>query len=111
MEVLNGLLDGSMDNSKFEDKCRSIIGTQSYILFTLDKLIFKLIKQLQLVANDDVALKLLALNAYEKAGKAVELVYHANSYMVLHDENIYHFEHKSNPSELLIQLMEGGSVK
>jgi paired amphipathic helix protein Sin3a len=111
MEVLYGLLDGSVDNSKFEDECRAIIGTQSYVLFTLDKLIFKLVKQLQAAATDDVALKLLALNAYEKAGDAVDLVYHANSCVLLHDENIYRFEHKSNPSELLIQLMEGGSVK
>jgi paired amphipathic helix protein Sin3a len=47
IQVLYGLLDGSLDNSKFEDECRAIIGTQSYVLFTLDKLIFKLVKQLQ----------------------------------------------------------------
>ncbi|GAU46092.1 hypothetical protein TSUD_135240 [Trifolium subterraneum] len=41
------LLDGSSDNSKFEDDCRAIIGTQSYVLFTLDKLIYKLVKQYQ----------------------------------------------------------------
>jgi len=111
LEVLYGLLDGSVDNSKFEDECRAIIGTQSYVLFTLDKLIFKLVKQLQAAASDDVALKLLALNAYEKSGEAADLVYHANSCVILHDENIYRFEHRSNPSELLMQLMEGGSVK
>ena len=45
MRVLYDLLDGSADNVKFEDDCRSIIGTQSYVLFTLDKLIYKLVKQ------------------------------------------------------------------
>lgn len=44
MNALYNLLDGTSDNSKFEDDCRAIIGTQSYILFTLDKLIYKLIK-------------------------------------------------------------------
>lgn len=111
LEVLYGLLDGSVENLKFEDECRAIIGTQSYVLFTLDKLIFKLVKQLQVAASDDVALKLVALNAYEKGGEGADLVYHANSCVILHDENIYRFEHRSNPSELLIQLMEGGCAK
>ncbi|RWW01924.1 hypothetical protein GW17_00035015 [Ensete ventricosum] len=30
---------------QFEDDCRAIIGTQSYVLFTLDKLIYKVVKQ------------------------------------------------------------------
>ena len=45
MNALYSLLDGSADNTKFEDDCRAIIGTQSYLLFTLDKLIYKLVKQ------------------------------------------------------------------
>nr|XP_024363846.1 paired amphipathic helix protein Sin3-like 4 [Physcomitrium patens] len=106
MQVLYGLLDGSVDNSKFEDECRAIIGTQSYILFTLDKLIFKLVKQLQAAATDDVVQKLLALNAYENEREVVDAVYYADACVVLHDENIYRFEQRSNPSELLVQLME-----
>lgn len=45
MSALFSLLDGSSDNTKFEDDCRSLIGNQSYVLFTLDKLIYKLVKQ------------------------------------------------------------------
>ena len=45
MKALYDLLDGSSDNAKFEDDCRAIIGNQSYVLFTLDKLIYKLVKQ------------------------------------------------------------------
>lgn len=111
LELLYGLLDGSIDNLKYEDECRALIGTQSFVLFTLDKLIFKLVKQLQAAASDEVAIRLLALNGYQKGGECGDLVYHANACVILHDENIYRFEHKSNPSELLIQLMEGGCVK
>uniref|UniRef100_A0A7I4FH13 Histone deacetylase interacting domain-containing protein n=1 Tax=Physcomitrium patens TaxID=3218 RepID=A0A7I4FH13_PHYPA len=106
IQVLYGLLDGSVDNSKFEDECRAIIGTQSYILFTLDKLIFKLVKQLQAAATDDVVQKLLALNAYEQGRETVDAVYYADACVVLHDESIYRLEKRSNPNELLIQLME-----
>jgi hypothetical protein len=47
MSALYNLLDGSSDNTKFEDDCRAIIGTQSYVLFTLDKLIYKVVKQVK----------------------------------------------------------------
>ncbi|XP_047269202.1 paired amphipathic helix protein Sin3-like 3 [Capsicum annuum] len=43
--ALYNLLDGSSDNAKFEDNCRAIIGAQSYLLFTLDKLMYKIVKQ------------------------------------------------------------------
>ena len=49
MQVLYSLLDGTVDNVKFEDDCRAIIGTQSYVLFTMDKLIFKLVKQVRVL--------------------------------------------------------------
>ena len=123
MQVLYSLLDGTVDNVKFEDDCRAIIGTQSYVLFTMDKLIFMLVKQvksctntispvcgfrmltdhivfsgqLQSVASDEMANKLLALNTYEKsrASGFLDAVYHANASTVLQDENIYRFEHVS----------------
>lgn len=44
MDALYNLLDGSSDNTKFEDECRAIIGAQSYVLFTLDKLVQKFVK-------------------------------------------------------------------
>jgi paired amphipathic helix protein Sin3a len=45
MDALYNLLDGSAENAKFEDECRAILGNQSYVLLTLDKLIYKLIRQ------------------------------------------------------------------
>lgn len=45
MKGLYGLLDGSVENTKFEDECRAIFGNQSYVLFTLNKVIYKLVKQ------------------------------------------------------------------
>lgn len=51
MSALFSLLDGSSDNTKFEDDCRSLIGNQSYVLFTLDKLIYKLVKQVKNYKN------------------------------------------------------------
>lgn len=50
MDALYNLLDGSSDNSKFEDECRAIFGAQSYVLFTLDKLVQKFVKHVSKIS-------------------------------------------------------------
>ncbi|XP_021910915.1 paired amphipathic helix protein Sin3-like 1 [Carica papaya] len=109
MSVLYNLLDGSADNAKFEDECRAIIGNQSYVLFTLDKLIYKLVKQLQAVAADEMDNKLLQLYEYEKsrkAGKLMDSVYYENARVLLHEENIYRLGCSFTPCHLSIQLTD-----
>ncbi|CAH2055356.1 unnamed protein product, partial [Thlaspi arvense] len=109
MKVLYGLLDGSVENTKFEDECRAIIGNQSYVLFTLDKLLYKLVKQLQAIVADDMDNKLLQLYEYEKSrkpGRVIDSVYHENARVLLHEENVYRMEFSCSPSRLSIQLMD-----
>ncbi|XP_055810193.1 paired amphipathic helix protein Sin3-like 4 isoform X2 [Solanum dulcamara] len=107
--ALYNLLDGSSDNAKFEDDCRAIIGAQSYLLFTLDKLIYKIVKQLQTIATDELESKLLQLYAYETSRNSStfsDLVYHENVRALLHDETIYRIACSSKPTRLSIQLMD-----
>ncbi|WOL03842.1 paired amphipathic helix protein Sin3-like 4 isoform X2 [Canna indica] len=117
LSALYNLLDGSADNTKFEDDCRATIGTQSYVLFTLDKLIYKIVKQLQAISSDEMDNKLLQLYLYEKSrrpGRSFDLVYHENARVLLHDESIYRFEcfsQSSDGTRLSIQLMEYGHEK
>ncbi|KAF8098764.1 hypothetical protein N665_0259s0034 [Sinapis alba] len=115
MNALYNLLDGTSDNSKFEDDCRSIIGTQSYVLFTLDKLIYKLIKHIQVVAADEMDSKLQQLYSYEKSRKPekyLDAVYYENARVLLPDEDVYRIECKlSAPAKLSIQLLDYGHDK
>ncbi|XP_051141397.1 paired amphipathic helix protein Sin3-like 2 isoform X2 [Andrographis paniculata] len=114
MSALFSLLYGSSDNTKFEDDCRSLIGNQSYVLFTLDKLIYKLSRQLQAVSSDEMDCKLIQLYEYEqsrKPEKYVDSVYYENVHVLLHDESIYRIECTSNPTNLSIQLMDDGKEK
>ncbi|KAJ4912071.1 Paired amphipathic helix protein Sin3-like 2 [Raphanus sativus] len=109
MSALFSLLNGSAESSKFEDECRAIIGNQSYVLFTLEKLIYKLVKQLQAVVADDTDNRLHQLYEYEKSrkpGRVVDSVYYENARILLHDENIYRLECSSSPPRLSIQLMD-----
>ncbi|KAF2587349.1 hypothetical protein F2Q70_00037890 [Brassica cretica] len=96
MKGLYGLLDGSVENTKFEDECRAIFGNQSYVLFTLNKVIYKLVKQLQAVVADGMDNKLIQLYEYEKSRKPgrviIDSVYYENARVLLHDENVYRLE-------------------
>ncbi|KAL1218756.1 Paired amphipathic helix protein Sin3-like 5 [Cardamine amara subsp. amara] len=112
MDALYNLLDGSIDNTKFEDECRAIIGAQSYVLFTLDKLVQKFVKHLHVVAADETDNKLLQLYAYEnyrKPGRFFDIVYHENARALLHDQNIYRIGYSSAQTRLSIQLMNNGN--
>ena len=55
-----------------------------------------LLFQLQAVATDEMDNKLLQLYAYEKSrkpGRFVDIVYHENARVILHEENIYRIEY------------------
>ncbi|CAN6884560.1 unnamed protein product [Brassica oleracea] len=108
MDALYNLLDGSSDNTKYEDECRSALGAQSYVLFTLDKLVQKLVKQLHAVAADETDTKLVQLYAYEncrRKGRFFDLVYHENARAILHEANMYRIIYSSVETSLSIQLM------
>jgi paired amphipathic helix protein Sin3a len=80
----------------------------------LDKLIYKVVKQLQAIATDEMDNKLLQLYLYEKSrspGRFFDLVYHENARVLLHDESMYRFECCSDPTRLSVQLMEYGHEK
>lgn len=65
LTALYGIIDGSLDNSKFEDECRLLMGTGSYLLFTMDKLVSSCVKQLVAAINDSTVMKARALYEYQ----------------------------------------------
>ncbi|XP_073050170.1 paired amphipathic helix protein Sin3-like 4 isoform X2 [Primulina eburnea] len=111
-DSLHSLLNGSSDNTKFEDDCRAIIGTQSYILFTVDKLIHKLVKQT--IATEEMENKLLHLCAYERSRdpeKVSDAIYHENACFLIPEDNLYRIECLASPRRLTIQLMKNENDK
>ncbi|KAI3720274.1 hypothetical protein L6452_21187 [Arctium lappa] len=116
LDLLYTFLGGAVDSAKYEDECRTVLGTWSFSVFTLDKLIYKLSKQLLAIAMDEVDNKLLHLYAYEhmrKPGRFVDELYNANARVIVNDDNIYRFEHSLLPetdrqTRLTIRLMDFG---
>ena len=64
LTALYGAIDGSCDGGKFEDECRVLMGTGSYVLFTCERLAQLAAKQLVSMTTDPLALKLRGLFEY-----------------------------------------------
>lgn len=64
LKQVYGLVEGSIDQSKFEDYCRTNLGNKSYVLYTLDRLLSQFMKQLHIMANDENVQKLVSLFDY-----------------------------------------------
>jgi paired amphipathic helix protein Sin3a len=85
-------------------------GTNSYTLFTLDKLIYKIVKHLQVILADEVSMKLAELYKYEqsrgsKEGTVMEAVYYQNAHILLHEDPTFRFESLKD-GRFTIQLLD-----
>lgn len=107
MDMVGSLLRGQTDPSVYEDDCRALLGTNSYELFTVDKLLSKLIKQMQLVLAEESLSRLMDLWRYENARTVpvMDAVYYSNAHIVLGDEQCFRFEHTLDRM-MTVQVME-----
>ena len=82
-------------------------GTNSYTLFTLDKLIAKVMKAFQGLMQDPLSVKLFDMYKYECSRSITfnDAVYHANVHVVLHEDHCFRLQ--SHPDGLLsIQMLD-----
>ncbi|KAL8518882.1 hypothetical protein ACS0TY_010010 [Phlomoides rotata] len=108
-DLLYSWLNGSIDNQKYQDDCRAIIGSQSFVLLTLNKLIHKLVKQTQTIVTQKVDTELLQLSDYERSRSSktfTDAIYRANARFLLQRDNMYRIEFFSSPTRMTIQLMK-----
>jgi paired amphipathic helix protein Sin3a len=99
-----------VEASRYEDDCRALLGANSYVLFTLDKLIYKLIKQAQALLSDDTASRLLLLHEYEAArlrAPSHDAQYAANAGVLLQDEPCFRVASADAGATLQLQLLDG----
>jgi paired amphipathic helix protein Sin3a len=110
LRLLFHLLNGTTESAKFEDDCRTLLGAKSYLLFTLDKLIYKVIKQVQLVIQEEPSSKLLHLHDYELARDANfnDGIYRANACVLLQDEPCFRLASTEDGKKLMVRYVEMG---
>ncbi|GFR40981.1 hypothetical protein Agub_g1646 [Astrephomene gubernaculifera] len=108
MSMLLRVMRGQLESSVYEDQCRSLLGTGSYELFTLDKLSAKIVKHMQLMLQDDTTTKLWELYKYERS-RSVPIhttLYHVNCHAVLTDDPCFRIAYNTQNSTLTITLVE-----
>ncbi|CEO94948.1 hypothetical protein PBRA_003761 [Plasmodiophora brassicae] len=64
-ELVYKLLDNQVDQVTYEDNLRALVGAKSYPMFTIDKLVAAIVKQMQTVAGSALSQKLISLYGYE----------------------------------------------
>ncbi|GLD92507.1 hypothetical protein PINS_up001066 [Pythium insidiosum] len=97
LSKLYSLIDGSVDSTKYEDCCRSLMGSTSYFLFTMDKLVSLVLKQMQYLATDDTCQELLKLFGDQNSGNTSESSLDIDAYLsktkgVFEGEGAYRLE-------------------
>ncbi len=53
LKMFKALVNGKEDATKFEDRCRVILGPMSFVVFTLDKLLLKTVRQVGSVCGSE----------------------------------------------------------
>lgn len=92
---LYALIDGSIDSTKYEDSCRSLMGSTSYFLFTMDKLVSQVLKQMQHMSTDETCQELLKLYSEQYAEDSIDLdAYLAKTKSIFEGEGAYRLEFK-----------------
>eukprot|EP01118_Nematostelium_gracile_P019761 TRINITY_DN9287_c0_g1_i1.p1 TRINITY_DN9287_c0_g1~~TRINITY_DN9287_c0_g1_i1.p1 ORF type:complete len:324 (-),score=81.61 TRINITY_DN9287_c0_g1_i1:94-1011(-) len=106
--VLNVFASGNKDQNQYEEDCRTLFGIQGYVLFTLDRVVGQLTKQLQTLLAEERSSKLLALYTMNSK-QPDEKVYHSHCVKLIEPERCLRFELVKNNRErgkLTIQLLD-----
>jgi paired amphipathic helix protein Sin3a len=95
-KLIHSFLLNEMDSSDFEDKVRSMYWTNGYVIFTIDKLVQAIAKQLQAIVMDSKSLDLIQIykRDREKAttSSRQEALYRIGAESIIQDDNIYRLE-------------------
>ncbi|KAJ2999620.1 Transcriptional regulatory protein sin3 [Globomyces sp. JEL0801] len=109
MKDINLFVNSEMESNDFEDKVRDLFWTSGYIIFTVDKLVQAIVKQLQTVAMDSKSLELITLYGRdrEKSNNPVrqEALYRLGAETIIQDDSIYRLEYVVGESLMSMQLL------
>jgi paired amphipathic helix protein Sin3a len=109
IDMARDLIEGTLDASVYEDDCRALLGTGAYQLFTLDKLVQKLVRHFHSCLTEEISARLIDLYKYENARGTqsnIDGVYYANARIVLGDEPAIRFERRVSDGAVLVQYLE-----
>ncbi|GAA5953221.1 hypothetical protein JCM3765_007446 [Sporobolomyces pararoseus] len=116
LSLCEKFFEGELDQPAFEDSIRRILASQGYMLFTVDKLVTALIKQVQAALADSKTKELLSLLRQDRAHPersthSQQLAYRQHAESALgSDENLYRLEWVPSTRSLGFQLVGKDTV-
>lgn len=92
-ELLHPLIDGTLESSRYEALCREIFGIHSYVLFTMDRLLRVLVKQILSIFLEETSSELYQLHGHEltRSKELIESIYHASALKITAEERCFKF--------------------
>jgi paired amphipathic helix protein Sin3a len=97
VKLVSQFMDGNVDVNKFEDEARYLLGFQAYNVFTIDRILNNMQKQLYNIFRDETCMKLIAAYNYEhkRVNAFTDNSYLNHVFKIINDEVCYRFEYVS----------------
>ncbi|KAJ8327725.1 hypothetical protein QVD99_003749 [Batrachochytrium dendrobatidis] len=99
----------AMDAVDFEDRARNMFWTSGYLIFTVDRLISSIVKQMQLIISDPKSMDLISLfyrdHERPSTSSRQEAMYRLSAETLIQEENVYRLEFFIPERVLTVQLL------
>ncbi|KAJ3126023.1 Transcriptional regulatory protein sin3 [Nowakowskiella sp. JEL0407] len=109
LNIIMEFLEGKLEATDFEDKCRKLYSTSAYFVFTMDKLIQAIIKQITQIVGDENKERMIKLYYRDRAkGTSTarqEAAYRIEAENLALDESLFRMEYITTESVLTIQAI------
>ena len=109
IKLIYQLIDNDADPNDFEERVRGMYWTSGYLVFTIDRLIQSIVKQLQIIVSDTKSIDLINLYYRDREKPSTssrqEAVYRMSADSLIQDENTYRLEFFVPERVLTIQLL------
>lgn len=111
LDLIDRLFDGDIDQTMFEEKARYLFATEVYVLFTIDKLVHSIIKQMQVVTMEEKCVELVELlrsdqNRDTTSSQSIASYRQRAERIVDDDENLYRINFNTETHRMTIQLLD-----
>ncbi|CAL1533075.1 unnamed protein product [Lymnaea stagnalis] len=119
LDMIRAVLDGNMESSQYEDTMREMFGIEAYQLFTMDKVVQNIVRQVQHLVMDDMPSRLTKLfeEQKEKGGAGgrwatrhqrsmLEQAYLRQAELILVDDNPFQFVIRSLTAQMEIDMLD-----
>ncbi|KAI8928211.1 hypothetical protein BC831DRAFT_412149 [Entophlyctis helioformis] len=109
LKIINLFVTGELEANEFEDRARTMFWTSGYLVFTIDRLLQALVKQMQFIVSDNKSIDLINLFYRERekplSSSRQEAMYRYAAEELIQDENLYRLEFYIPERVLTIQLL------